>query len=58
VVQAMQRLLVKPYVSLEEWGAYALQLSIDGHGLTGRLPLQYLQNSSAVLKMQSPYLDW
>jgi hypothetical protein len=50
-------LTIRSYVPQEEWGNYALQLSIDGHGSPNRLPLQYLQGSSVILKVMSPYKD-
>jgi hypothetical protein len=49
---------VKPFVAQDQWGRYAAQLSIDGHGTPNRLPLQYLQGSSVILKVMSPYKDW
>jgi hypothetical protein len=58
LVKDLRHLLLKPYLPLGKWGSYALQLSIDGHGTASRLPLQYLQGTSVVLKMQSPYQDW
>lgn len=57
LVQDLKNLLIRPYVPLEVWGQYALQLSVDGHGSPNRLPLQYLQGSSVILKVMSPYKD-
>eukprot|EP00879_Flechtneria_rotunda_P016896 GHRR01017687.1.p1 GENE.GHRR01017687.1~~GHRR01017687.1.p1 ORF type:complete len:530 (+),score=123.36 GHRR01017687.1:1099-2688(+) len=57
LVDDLRHLLVRPYVPLDNWGCYALQLSIDGHGASSRLPAQYLQGNSVVLKMTSPYQD-
>lgn len=48
---------IRGYVPQETWGSYALQLSIDGHGSPNRLPLQYLQGSSVILKVASPFKD-
>eukprot|EP00882_Tetradesmus_deserticola_P005634 GHRQ01005930.1.p1 GENE.GHRQ01005930.1~~GHRQ01005930.1.p1 ORF type:complete len:686 (+),score=207.85 GHRQ01005930.1:51-2108(+) len=57
LVQDLRRLVIRGYVPQEAWGSYALQLSIDGHGSPNRLPLQYLQGSSAILKVMSPFKD-
>ncbi|WIA35946.1 hypothetical protein OEZ86_004325 [Tetradesmus obliquus] len=57
LVQDLHQMLTKAQSPQETWGAYALQLSIDGHGTPDRLPLQYLQGSSVVLKVMSPYTD-
>jgi len=51
-------LLFRPFVPVDTWGKFAVQLSIDGHGTTGRLPVQYLQGTSVTLKMKSPFQDW
>jgi hypothetical protein len=57
LVQDMSSLMVRGFVDTEDWGSYALQLSIDGHGAADRLPRQYLQGSSVILKVMSPYKD-
>jgi hypothetical protein len=57
LLKDLKPLLLRSYVPQEEWGSYALQLSIDGHGSPNRLPLQYLQGSSVILKVMSPYKD-
>jgi hypothetical protein len=49
--------MTRGFVDLEEWGNYALQLSIDGFGTANRLPKQYLQGSSVVVKVASPFKD-
>jgi hypothetical protein len=49
--------MVRDFVDLEDWVTYALQLSIDGHGSPDRLPKQYLQGSSTVMKVESPFKD-
>jgi hypothetical protein len=53
----LKSLMVRDIVPLEEWGKYALQLSIDGNGGADRLPRQYLQGSSVVVKVASPFKD-
>ena len=58
VAADLEQQLVKPYVALDNWSSYTLQLSIDGHGSAARLPQQLLQGVSVILKMQSPYQDW
>ncbi|WIA44399.1 hypothetical protein OEZ86_007168 [Tetradesmus obliquus] len=57
LLKDLKPLLLRNYSPQEEWGSYALQLSIDGHGSPNRLPLQYLQGSSVILKVMSPYKD-
>ena len=54
----LRGLLIRPFVPVDTWGKFAVQLSIDGHGTTGRLPVQYLQGTSVTLKMKSPFQDW
>ncbi|KAF8070958.1 hypothetical protein HT031_001039 [Scenedesmus sp. PABB004] len=57
VVAGIRALATRPFSDMERWGRFALQLSIDGHGSPNRLPFQYLQGSSVVLKVRSPYHD-
>jgi hypothetical protein len=57
LIEDLEHLTVRGWVDLEEWGKYALQLSIDGFGSADRLPRQYLQGSSVVLKVASPFKD-
>jgi hypothetical protein len=57
LMQDLRQLLLRKWVDLEEWGKYALQLSIDGNGSADRLPRQYLQGSSIVVKVSSPFKD-
>jgi hypothetical protein len=57
LIQDMRQLLIRNWVDLETWGKYALQLSIDGHGSADRLARQYLQGSSVVVKVASPFKD-
>jgi hypothetical protein len=58
LLDAMTKLLHRPYVPVEQWSSYAVQLSIDGWGYPYRLPRQLLNNRSVVLKMQSPFVEW
>jgi hypothetical protein len=57
LMQDLRQLLLRKWVEIEEWGKYALQLSIDGNGSADRLPRQYLQGSSIVVKVSSPFKD-
>jgi hypothetical protein len=55
---AVQSLLTRQYIPFDDWSMYAVQLSIDGHGVPFRLPRQYLQGRSVIMKMRSPLIDW
>jgi hypothetical protein len=57
LIQTLQQLLGRDFMDQEDWGKYVLQLSIDGNGSADRLPRQYLQGSSVVVKVESPYKD-
>ncbi|GBF98412.1 hypothetical protein Rsub_10477 [Raphidocelis subcapitata] len=58
VSRAAQELLVRPPVPLEDWGRYALQLSLDGHAGPFRVPRQYLSGVTATLQQASPFQSW
>jgi hypothetical protein len=51
-------LLEKPYLSGKEMDHYAIQLNMDGWGVSARFAYQLLSNRSVLLRMQSPYGDW
>ncbi len=55
---ALKELLVRKPVPMEQWARRPLSLSIDGHGAPWRLEQQLLSGTNAVLKMQSPYMEW
>jgi hypothetical protein len=50
--------LEKPSVPGEAMDHYAIQMNMDGWGVSARFAYQLLSNRSIVLRMQSPYGDW